>query len=479
MTRAEGAVEVALSPTFPERLRGALGSAGWARLDEALRVGHASLRGRTLWMVNSTAAGGGVAELLRTLLPYLRGAGFDVRWAVIQARPAFFNVTKRIHNLLHGHAGDGGELGDRERLVYQSALEPTATWLQRRLGPGDIVVLHDAQTAGLAPRLRASGARIVCRSHVGADHPNALVRAGWDFLNPYVSEADAIVFTRRSNVPPRPGGTRVSIIPPCIDPCSAKNRTMHDVAARAILAYVGLAEARSVRPGRPAFRRRDGSEGRIQRRCWIRRTGPPLRLGVDPLVVHLARWDRLKDPLGVMESFASSVLDLLDARLILGGPPVRAVADDPDAAAVFREVERHWEQLPNAERRRIQLARLPMRDLDENAAIVNALQGEATVVAKKSLEEGFGLGVTEAMWKRRPVVASRVGGHQDQIEDDVSGVLVDDSRDLVAFGRAIADLLLDADRARTLGDAGRQRVRDQFLPDRHMARWSTLLATLA
>ena len=165
-----------------------------------------------------------------------------------------------------------------------------------------------------------------------------------------------------------------------------------------------------------------------------------------------------------MESFASSVLDRVDARLILAGPSVHAVADDPEAAAVYREVERRWQLLPSAERERIELAQLPMHDLDENAAIVNALQRQATVIVKKSLEEGFGLGVTEAMWKRRPVIASRVGGHQDQIQDGISGVLLDDPRDLAAFGGAVADLLLDPDRARRLGDAAQQRVREQLPP---------------
>ena len=170
----------------------------------------------------------------------------------------------------------------------------------------------------------------------------------------------------------------------------------------------------------------------------------------------------------MLESFASGVLDRVDARLILAGPSVHAVADDPEAAAVYREVERRWQLLPSAERERIELARLPMRDLEENAAIVNALQRQATVIVKKSLEEGFGLGVTEAMWKRRPVVASRVGGHQDQIQDGVNGVLLDDPRDLAIFGGAVAELLLDPDRAKRLGDAAQQRVRDRFLTDRYL-----------
>jgi trehalose synthase len=479
MTQAQGAVEVSLEAISTQDLRPVLSPAGWAQLGAALHAGREGLRGKTVWMVNSTAVGGGVAELLRALMPYWLGVDLDVRWAVIQARPAFFRVTKRVHNMLHGHPGDGGELGARERRLYEASLAPNAVSLKRRVRARDIVVLHDPQTAGLTAAFKASGATVVCRSHVGADHPNALVRAAWDFLRPYVAAADAVVFTRRASVPPWLGAARVAVIPPSIDPCATKNVAMEDDAVRAILTGAALAGGCAGHVEQPAFRRRDGSEGRIARRCLIRRAGRPVRLDVDPLVVHITRWDRLKDPVGVMESFASGVLDRVDARLIVAGPSVHAVADDPDAAAVYREVERHWQLLPDAERERIDLARLPMRDLDENAAIVNALQRQATVIVKKSLEEGFGLGVTEAMWKRRPVVASRVGGHQDQIQDGTNGVLLDDPRDLTAFGHATADLLLDSDRARRLGDAAHQRVREHYLPDRYISRWIELLATLS
>ncbi|MEO8687884.1 MAG: glycosyltransferase [Solirubrobacteraceae bacterium] len=478
MTHAQGAAEVALAPSSLLQLRPVVSAAGWARLDAGLRVGQAMLQGRTVWMVNSTAFGGGVAELLRAFLPYWLGAELDLRWAVVQAKPAFFTLTKRIHNRLHGHPGDGGEIGDRERRLYETSLAPTAAWLKCRVCAGDIVVLHDPQTAGLAKTLSGSGARVVWRSHVGADHPNPLVRSAWDFLRPYVERADAIVFTRRSSMPPALGDARVAIIPPCIDPCAPKNQGMDVAAARAILGVAGLADEVTGRCARPVFRRRDGSEGRVTRRSSIRRAGRAPRPGIDPLVVHLARWDRLKDPVGVMESFATGVLDRVDARLIIAGPSVNAVADDPEAPEVYREVERRWRLLPKAERERIDLARLPTNDVDENAAIVNALQGEASVVVKKSLEEGFGLGVTEAMWKRRPVVASRVGGHQDQIQDGVNGVLVDDPRDLAGFGRAIAQLLVDPARARRLGDAAHERITEQYLPDRHMTQWTELLATL-
>src|SRR5215212_2979260 len=192
-------------------------------------------------MVNSTPAGGGVSEVLRALVPYFVGAGLDVRWAVIHAHPAFFTLTKRIHNQLHGHPGDGGELGEHERGIYEASLASNSRSLKRWVRPDDIVVLHDPQTAGLAPALKACGASVVLRSHVGADQANALVRTAWSFLRPYTTEADAIVFTRRSSVPQWLGAARVAMIPPSIDPCATKNMEMDDASARAILTRTGFA----------------------------------------------------------------------------------------------------------------------------------------------------------------------------------------------------------------------------------------------
>jgi trehalose synthase len=389
---------------------------GRRALQLALADGREALRGRTVWMVNSTPVGGGVAELLRTVTPYWLDAGIDAHWAVVGGGPAFFRITKRIHNLLHGYPGDDGQLGSLEQRVYERALEPARVWLERRLRVGDVVVLHDPQTAGLAPALKAAGAHVVCRSHVGAEPGDALAGATREFLRTYAASADAIVLTRRSDPLPQLSGPRIVVIPPCIDPCSPKNRSMPLADARRLLTEAGLVAA-GRRSGTPVV-------------GTIRSTGRSSQPGTAPLVVHLARWDRLKDPLGVMEAFAT-VLDRADARLILAGPAVDAVADDPEAATIYDEVEQQWERLPRAERDRIDLLQFSLRDPHANAVIVNALQREATVVVKKSLQEGFGLGVAEAMWKRRPVVASDVGGH-----------------------------------------------RTRFLPDRHMPAWMRLLAEL-
>jgi trehalose synthase len=460
---AHGPQEIPLAPLPLGRLWPVVTEDGRRALQLALADGREALRGRTVWMVNSTPVGGGVAELLRTVTPYWLDAGIDAHWAVVGGGPAFFRITKRIHNLLHGYPGDDGQLGSLEQRVYERALEPARVWLERRLRVGDVVVLHDPQTAGLAPALKAAGAHVVCRSHVGAEPSDALAGATRDFLRTYAASADAIVLTRRSDPHPQLGAPRIVVIPPCIDPCSPKNRSMPLADARRLLTEAGLV-ATGRRSGTPVV-------------GTIRSTGRSSQPGTAPLVVHLARWDRLKDPLGVMEAFAT-VLDRADARLILAGPAVDAVADDPEAAAVYDEVEQQWERLPRAERDRIDLLQLSLRDPHANAVIVNALQREATVVVKKSLQEGFGLGVAEAMWKRRPVVASDVGGHRVQIEHGVSGVLVPDARNLPRFGRAIADILADPERRRRLGEAAHEQVRTRFLPDRHIAAWMRLLAEL-
>lgn len=462
-----------------EQLHAALSGEGSERLGDALLSAAEALAGRAVWMINSTCVGGGIAELLRSWLPYWRAAGIDQHWAVLSADPAFFRVTKRIHNLLHGHPGDGGELGERERRVYDRTLALNAVPLVRALRPGDIVVLHDPQTAGLLPAVKASGAIVVWRSHVGADRPNPLTEAAWEFLGAYLGDADAFVFSRRPEVPPPLRRAPVSIIPPCIDPTSTKNRDLGSVKARAILAHAGITQPEGGSVVQPVYHRHDGSPCRLTKRAAVRRAGTAPRIGADRIVLHVSRWDRLKDPVGVLDCFAGHVFDAVEARLILAGPTARAVADDPESEEVYGEVERRWEALPKQRRKHVDLVRLPMTDLDDNAAIVNALQYHADVVVKKSLEEGFGLGVTEAMWKQRAVVASAVGGHRAQIQDGVNGVLVKDPRDQASFGNAIVDLLNNPACAQRLGRAGRRSVRERYLPDHHAARWAALLGTLA
>jgi trehalose synthase len=201
-------------------------------------------------------------------------------------------------------------------------------------------------------------------------------------------------------------------------------------------------------------------------------------LGLDsPLLTQVSRWDRLKDPLGVLSAFAEHVHAEPEPHLLLAGPDVGAVTDDPEGAEEFAEAEAAWHDLPPDVRRRVHLALLPMDDADENGVIVNALQRRADVVAQKSLAEGFGLTVAEAMWKGRSVVATRVGGIQDQIEDGRSGYLVDPF-DLRAFGERVSSLLQDSHAAERMGEAARARVRDLFLGARHLGQCADLLARI-
>jgi trehalose synthase len=185
----------------------------------------------------------------------------------------------------------------------------------------------------------------------------------------------------------------------------------------------------------------------------------------------------LKDPRGLLECFAEHLGDPA-VHLALVGPASAAVADDPEGATVYGDVAESWRRLPGERRRRAHLVSLPMDDLDENAAMVNAIQRRSDVIVQKSLAEGFGLTVSEAMWKAKPVVASRLGGIQDQITDGESGVLIDDPRDLEAFAAAIRNLIDDPNRARRLGEDARQRVRDRFLAVGRLTEYVELVASL-
>jgi trehalose synthase len=436
------------------------------------------LQGRVVWNINSTAHGGGVVEILGTLLPYVRGAGIDARWLVIDGNPDFFHLTKRLHHALHGRPGDSTPLGQEQHAVYEHTLRGNAQELAELVRPRDVVLLHDPQTAGLSDELVRAGAVVIWRCHVGADEPNSQVDMGWDFLEPYLRHVPAFVFTRAQYVPECCNHGRSTIIPPAIDPFSAKNQDMDDGTVKAILARAGIVDG-PPGDGQPTFAREDGSPGRVDRAAEVVRLGGPPPWDA-PLVVQVSRWDPLKDPLGVMRGFAA----LLDegrageGHLLLAGPDVSAVVDDPEGKETLNQIIDGWRALPEAQRARIHLASLPMADSEENAAIVNALQRHAAIVVQKSLEEGFGLTVTEAMWKARPVIGSAAGGIQEQIEDGVSGALLRDPEDLGAFGSLIEQLLSDPAHARTLGENARERVRKDYLGLRQLLQHADLVERL-
>jgi trehalose synthase len=467
--------EIDVPTRDPERFRDVLPPARMEELERGIAQARELLSGRVVWNVNSTAKGGGVVELLRPLVGYARGGGVDVRWLVIDGTPGFFEVTKRIHNRLHGSEGDGGPLDERARRLYEHVLADNLAGFVDRVRDDDVVIVHDPQPAGLVPALRAACATVIWRCHVGVDEPNDIVRATWAFLLPYVADAHAVVFSRDAFVWEGLDRRRVAIIPPTIDVFTPKNQELQPETVRAVLRVSGLiadgAAAEAV-----TFERQDGSTGRIERRAEIV-AGEPLRVD-DPLVLQVSRWDALKDPLGVIRGFADHVPLEAGAHLAYAGPDVRGVADDPEGVRMLRKSVEECGRLPADVRRRIHIVMLPMDDLDENAVMVNALQRHARVIAQKSIAEGFGLTVAEAMWKARPVVATRVGGIQDQIVDGETGILIDDAHDLAAFGAAITALLADADRAARMGEAARERVRENFVSVRSLLDYLALIRTL-
>jgi trehalose synthase len=452
-------------PIDPRRLEPLIGRERVDALIEAAASLRSLLAGRRIVNVSSTANGGGVAEMLATLLGYVRGSGLDADWLVIAGDPEFFRVTKRIHNGLYGSPGEAGELGERERELYERTLAANVDAVLRGVRTGDVVIVHDPQPAGLIAPLLELGAHVVWRCHVGFDGANEWTDRAWAFVRPYVEPAGAHVFSRASFAPDWIDPVKLRTIPPSIDPFTPKNRELGQAEVLALLGASGLVGVDGVEP-----------DARVRHRAEVVREGAPPERGI-PLVVQVSRWDRMKDMGGVLEAFVRHVR-AVPAHLVLAGPAVSGVSDDPEGEAVWQETVAAWKTLPQAERARVHLACIPMDDPAENAIVVNALQRHAAVVVQKSLAEGFGLTVAEAMWKTRPVVASAVGGIVDQVIHEETGLLVADPYDLASFGAAVDRLLHDPALAAELARNGRRRVEQRFLGDRHLRQYAELLTDL-
>jgi trehalose synthase len=394
---------------------------------------------------------------------------------VIDGTPEFFAITKRIHNRLHGAEGDGGALDDSARRLYEAVLEQNARGIAPRVQEGDIAIVHDPQPAGLISSLVDAGATVIWRCHVGIDTPNERTREAWAFVRPYVLPAAAYVFSRENFAWEGLDRSRIAVIPPTIDAFAPKNVDLDPATVRTVLRDSGILS--DVEPGPAAtFQRGDGTPSRIARQAEMIEDTP---LTSDmPVVLQVSRWDALKDPIGVIRGFAEHVPPETGAHLVYAAPAVHAVADDPEGARVREESIAAGQQLPAEARSRLHFASLPMDDADENAIMTNALQRHARVVVQKSLAEGFGLTVAEAMWKARPVVASRIGGIQDQIVHGETGLLLDDPRDLAAYGAAVTQLLADPASAERMGERARERVRDRFLSVRSLIDYFSLIRKL-
>jgi trehalose synthase len=452
-------------PIDVRRLVPLIGAERVDALTEAAAALRALLGDLRIVNINSTTNGGGVAEMLATLLGYVRGIGLEADWLVIAGDPEFFAVTKRIHNGLYGSPGDGGELGERERAVYERTLARNREPVRREVRRGDVVIVHDPQPAGLIAPLVELGAHVVWRCHVGFDGANEWTDRAWAFLRPYVEVANAHVFSRESFAPDWIDRARLRAIPPSIDPFTPKNQELRPHEVLALLGAAELVADDGIEPDPRVLHRTEVVRERL----------PPDP--VIPLVTQVSRWDRMKDMVGVLEGFARHV-HAASAHLVLAGPAVTGVSDDPEGEVVWEETVAAWRALSRSDRARVHLACVPMDDPAENAIVINALQRHSAVVVQKSLAEGFGLTVAEAMWKTRPVVASAVGGIVDQVIHNETGLLVDDPRDIETFGAAVDRLLRDPVDAERLARNGRRHVERWFLGDRHLLQYAVLLTEL-
>ncbi len=439
-------------PVLPAFLR-LIGPGRAVRLRKAADKIRRRLDGGILWHINSTPAGGGVAEMLQTLLPVYHELGIDARWAVIGGDDDFFAITKRLGLALYGSDGDDGPLGAFERRRYLRSLEPVADALLAAVGPRDSVILHDHQTAGLVPQLAGRVDGVYWRCHVGVDAPTAVSERGWDFIAPLLDACDSLIFSVPGHVPARLADRPVTILPPFISPFSHKNRALSDGITKAALASCGL-------------------DGEIPAHMPVQVVADGPREPDLPLITQVSRWDRLKDMTGVLDAVTAYVPD---AHLALVGPDPAAITDDIEQHLWYTQCLERWKDLPLTRRRRVSLICLPMTDPAQNATLVNAAQRASDVVVQKSLAEGFGLTVAEAMWKRRVVVGSAVGGIRTQITDGDDGYLLADPADLAGLGQIIRAALRDERRSIEIGARAHDRVHRDFLADREVITTATMI----
>ncbi|WGF90021.1 glycosyltransferase [Marinivivus vitaminiproducens] len=463
-----------------------------APMVDALRD-HASepvraLRGRTVWMISSTAAGGGVAETLPRVVAVLRELGVRTEWRVIQGRnPAFFTLTKRVHNMLHGR--DEGDLTEADRELFARESAGMAEELAPHVGPDDIVVIHDPQPAAVGDRLQERlGVPTIWRCHVGLERSTPSTDAAWRFLEPHLRRYGRTLFTLRDYVPDVLED-RASVLPPSIDPLSHKNRDLDLDKLTGILRDAGLLATEHPAITLPFGHRAE----RLQPDGTFGPATSPDDIGLlfRPIVLQVSRWDRLKGFAPLLEGFArlkaSSGEDRKErhrrrvdhARLVLAGPDPTGVQDDPEAAAVLEELCSAWRALPEAVRRDIVLLRLPMASRKQNGLMVNALQRCACVVVQNSLQEGFGLTVTEALWKERTVLGSQAAGIRAQIEDGRTGRLVADAEDPEQIAAALDAMLSDEAGRAAWGRNGRDTVARRFLIFAEVQGWLEVLAKTA
>lgn len=452
------------------------------------RVALPLFSGRSLWMVNSTQLGGGVAEMLPKFVSVLCELGIDCHWAVMGTKhPEFFAFTKRLHNMIHGVEGAAPDAAETE--LYLEVSQENADQLAARVGRDDVIVTHDPQALAMGAVLKKRvGASLVWRCHIGSNRQNRATRDAWRFLSRWAGDYDGAVFSAAEYIPDCFAG-RASVIHPGIDPLSHKNRELGPHKLMGVLCNASLAIDHSpvLTPPFSHPARRLQPDGAWEPACAVEEIGLPYR----PIIAQVSRWDRLKGFAPLLEAFvdlkrrkAPIEVDerhrrrLEIVRLVLAGPEPKGVADDPEAVEVLSELASRYRRLETDLQRDVVLINLPMASRKENALMVNAIQRCASIMVQNSLAEGFGLTIAEAMWKGVPVVASSTIGPLQQIRDEIEGRLIRDPEDSQMLA-AILDELLRAPYVREeLGRNGERRVKQEFLIFAQVGRWLRLLTEL-
>lgn len=457
-------------------------------LQRAARRDVRRLRGRKIWMINSTAEGGGVAEMLPKVVSVMRGLGLDAEWLVVGSQEsAFFRLTKRIHNLLHG-TGDP-RLTPKDYQLYDRVSREAAAGLATYIGPDDLVIVHDPQPLGTGALLKQQlDVPVVWRCHIGLDTSNPCTEAAWEFLRPWASVYDRAVFTFPEYVPAFLTD-RADIISPAIDPLSDKNRELSIRKVAGVLSNARLDGFGSpVLP--PPF---ETPAQRLQADGSFAPAHRPDSIGLlyRPIVTQVSRWDRLKGWVPLLDAFEILKRGRLDGRpsdahrqrldlvrLVLAGPDPAAIQDDPEGLEVFRELCEKWMALPNDVQKDVVLLVLPMASRAVNALMVNALQRCSSVIVQNSFQEGFGLTVTEGMWKRNPILGSHAVGIRNQVRDGVDGRLVEHPEDTAEVARTLDEMLVDPALRGEMAHNGQRRVAERFLIFTQVRSWLTVLNTL-
>ncbi len=386
---------------------------GQANLD-SLRFLARDLKGKTVKMVNSTAVGGGVAEMLNRLVPLLSEVEVPTHWEVITGGNDFFEVTKAFHNALQGSDYQLTKQAQDLFLMYNDQN------MQRMQFCEDMVVIHDPQPAALVRARKNCPAHWVWRCHIDLSHPNSQV---WEFLRPWIEQYDAAIFSSQSFSRQLP--ILQYLFYPCIDPLSEKNKELDEVTIQSVCDEFGIDRSR-------------------------------------PIVTQVSRFDRAKDPVGVIQAFKLAK-KYVDCQLVMAGGGAK---DDPEGAVVLEEVKAAVGNDPD----------IIILDLPPWCALeVNALQRASTLIVQKSIKEGFGLTVTEALWKGKPTIAGAVGGIPNQIIHKLTGALV---HSVEGCGYQIRYLLTHPEFAQRLGENGREHVKENFLMTTNVKRWLLLFRIL-